>query len=225
LIPKGVSCIAVGKSTGQHCVPQHEINSLLVAAAARGRIVVRLKGGDPYLFGRGGEEAQALTQHRIPFEVVPGITAAAGCSAYSGIPLTHRGLSHGVRFVTGHFRNDEELDIDWRKLADPDCTLVIYMGLASLQRISAELINAGLSASTPAAAIKQGTTADQVKVISTLSGLADAVRSARLQAPVMIIVGDVVSLSDQLDWFQGSVADEREYEEAIDEVECDLVLA
>ena len=202
LVPKGVSCISVGKSSGRHCVPQDQINSLLVAAAKRGRCVVRLKGGDPYMFGRGGEEALALSQHNIPFEVVPGITAAAGCSAYSGIPLTHRGLNHGVRFLTGHFRNDEELDIDWNKVADPDCTLVIYMGLGSLQRISAELLKAGLSASTPAAAINNGTTADQRKVISTLSQLPEAVSRSGLQAPVMIVIGQVVSLSEQLDWFQ-----------------------
>ena len=225
LIPKGVPCIAVGKSKGNHCVPQHEINNLLVAAAGRGRRVVRLKGGDPYLFGRGGEEALILKQHNIPFQVVPGITAAAGCSAYNGIPLTHRGLSHGVRFLTGHFRNDEELDIDWEKVADPDCTLVIYMGLASLQRITTELINAGLPQSTPAAAIKQGTTADQIKVIATLSTLPETVLKAGLQAPVMIIVGEVVSLNTELDWFQNSAVVKAAHDETFDEDKRDMVHA
>jgi uroporphyrin-III C-methyltransferase/precorrin-2 dehydrogenase/sirohydrochlorin ferrochelatase/uroporphyrin-III C-methyltransferase len=225
LIPKGVTCIAVGKSKGNHCMPQREINNLLVTTARRGRRVVRLKGGDPYMFGRGGEEAQTLKQHKIAFEVVPGITAAAGCSAYAGIPLTHRGLSHGVRFLTGHFRNDEELDIDWNKLADPDCTLVIYMGLASLQRISAELINAGLRGSTPAAAINRGTTTDQVKVISTLSDLPEMVMNAGLQAPVMIIIGEVVSLNTELDWFQDSVAGEVVDDETFNEDTRDLVHA
>ena len=202
LIPTGVSRISVGKSVGKHCVPQDQINETLVNLARSGRRVVRLKGGDPYMFGRGGEEALVLKQHGIPFEVVPGVTAATGCSAYAGIPLTHRGLSHGVRFLTGHFRDDEELDIDWEKVADPDCTLVIYMGLGSLKRISRELINAGLDASTPAAAIHGGTTDAHQKVISTLDGLPEAVNLAGLQAPVMIIVGKVVSLSDELDWFQ-----------------------
>ena len=202
LIPTGVSRISVGKSVGKHCVPQDQINETLVNLARSGRRVVRLKGGDPYMFGRGGEEALVLKQHGIPFEVVPGVTAATGCSAYAGIPLTHRGLSHGVRFLTGHFRDDEELDIDWEKVADPDCTLVIYMGLGSLKRISSELINAGLDASTPAAAIHGGTTDAHQKVISTLDGLPEAVSLAGLQAPVMIIVGKVVSLSDELDWFQ-----------------------
>ncbi|TNF94265.1 MAG: uroporphyrinogen-III C-methyltransferase [Gammaproteobacteria bacterium] len=202
LIPTGVSRIFVGKSVGKHCVPQEQINETIVNLAQSGRRVVRLKGGDPYTFGRGGEEALALKQHDLPFEVVPGITAASGCSAYSGIPLTHRGLNHGVRFLTGHFRNDEELDINWDKIADPDCTLVIYMGLGNLRRICEELVNAGLAATTPAAAVHNGTTAAQQKVISNLSELPEAVSRAGLEAPVMIIVGEVVALSDELDWFQ-----------------------
>ncbi|MEE8366198.1 MAG: uroporphyrinogen-III C-methyltransferase [Gammaproteobacteria bacterium] len=202
LIPHGVSRISVGKSAGNHCVPQDQINQTIVNLAQSGRRVVRLKGGDPYIFGRGGEEALVLRQHGIAFEVVPGITAAAGCSTYSGIPLTHRGLSHGVRFIAGHFHNDETLDINWDKIADPDCTLVIYMGLANLQTISDELIKAGLPATAPAAAIHGGTTANQHKVISTLSELPEAVCRAGLKSPVMIIVGDVVHLSHDLDWFQ-----------------------
>jgi len=204
LIPPGVSRISVGKVVGKHCVPQDQINEIIVNLALSGRHVVRLKGGDPFMFGRGGEEALVLKQHGIDFEVVPGVTAATGCSAYSGIPLTHRGLNHGVRFLTGHFRNDEELDINWDKVADPDCTLVIYMGLGNLQHISDRLMNAGLEASTPAAAIQDATTAKQQKVISTLSTLPEAVNNAGLQAPVMIIVGEVVSLSDELDWFQSA---------------------
>ncbi len=202
LIPHGVSRISVGKSAGYHCLPQEQINQTIVRLAQSGRRVVRLKGGDPYMFGRGGEEALALRQHDIEFEVVPGITAAAGCSAYSGIPLTHRGLNHGVRFITGHFHNNEALDINWDKIADPDCTLVVYMGLANLQTISDELIIAGLPTTTPAAAIHGGTTANQHKVISTLSELPKAVCDARLKSPVMIIIGEVVYLSHDLDWFQ-----------------------
>lgn len=202
LIPHGVSQISVGKSPGKHCVPQDQINEIIVSLALSGRRLVRLKGGDPYIFGRGGEEALVLRQHGIPFEIVPGVTAAAGCSSYSGIPLTHRGLSHGVRFITGHQKNDETLNIDWNKVADPDCTLVIYMGLVNLQTICAELVRAGLPASTPAAAVHGGTTAHQQKVIATLSDLADAVITAGLKSPVTTIIGEVVTLSDELDWFQ-----------------------
>lgn len=202
LIPHGVGRISIGKSVGRHVVPQDKINEIIVSLALSDRRVVRLKGGDPYIFGRGGEEALVLRQYDIPFEVVPGITAASGCSAYSGIPLTHRGLNNGVRFITGHLCNDEILKINWEKIADPDCTLVIYMGLANLQSICDELIIAGLPRTTRAAAIHGGTTRSQHKVISSLAGLPEAVFGARLTSPVMIIVGDVVSLSDDLDWFQ-----------------------
>lgn len=202
LVPSGVSQISVGKAPGKHCVPQEQINEILVSLAQSGRRVVRLKGGDPYIFGRGGEEALTLRRSGIDFEVVPGVTAAAGCSAYSGIPLTHRGLNHGVRFLTGHLQNDDALEIDWEKLADPDCTLVIYMGLANLQTICAQLVRAGLPADTPAAAIHGGTTREQEKVIATLDDLAAAVTDAGLRSPVTVIIGEVVSLSPQLDWFE-----------------------
>ncbi len=202
LVPNGVSLISVGKSPGKHCVPQDQINEIIVSLARSGRRVVRLKGGDPYIFGRGGEEALVLRDNGIAFEVVPGVTAAAGCSSYSGIPLTHRGLNHGVRFLTGHLQNDEALEVDWEKLADPDCTLVIYMGLANLQKICNELVKAGLPAQMPAAAIHGGTTREQQKVISTLSKLETAVEEAGLKSPVTIIIGEVVSLSEDLDWFE-----------------------
>jgi uroporphyrin-III C-methyltransferase len=212
LIPHGVGQISVGKSPGKHCVPQQQINEMIVSLARAGRRLVRLKGGDPYIFGRGGEEALVLRQHGIPFEVVPGVTAAAGCSSYSGIPLTHRGLNHGVRFLTGHQQNNEDLAIDWNKVADPDCTLVIYMGLTNLQSICSELINAGLPASTPAAAIHGGSTQRQRKVIATLGDLSEAVAAADLKSPVTTIVGKVVSLSAELDWFQG----DQQQDEGID---------
>jgi uroporphyrin-III C-methyltransferase len=202
MIPAGVSRVSVGKEVGKHCVPQQQINETIVNLAKSGRRIVRLKGGDPYTFGRGGEEVLALKKHHIAFEVVPGITAASGCSAYSGIPLTHRGLSRSVRLITGHFKDDEPLDINWHYVADPDCTLVIYMGLSNLSQICSSLIEAGLSASTPAAAIENGTTSKQQRVLSQLDQLEAAVSQSGLKAPVMIIIGKVVALADELDWFQ-----------------------
>ncbi|MGE5503971.1 MAG: uroporphyrinogen-III C-methyltransferase, partial [Actinomycetota bacterium] len=154
LVPAGTTRIYAGKALGDHALVQDEINELLVGLARSGRRVVRLKGGDPFVFGRGSEEAEYLAHHNIPFEVVPGISSASGCSTYSGIPLTHRGLAMGVRFVTGHAREGLPLAHDWSKLADPDCTLVIYMGLTTLPLIADELVKAGLPADTTAAAVQ-----------------------------------------------------------------------
>lgn len=209
LIPTGVSRISVGKEVGKHCVPQQQINEIIINLARSGRKVVRLKGGDPYMFGRGGEEILALNEHRIAFEVVPGITAASGCSSYSGIPLTHRGMSRRVQFITGHFNDNEPLDLNWQSIADPDSTLVIYMGLSNLPLAVHSLIDAGLPASTPAAAIQDGTTQSQQRVITTLDRLNDAIQQQRMKAPVMIIIGEVVSLADELDWFQQSLEEQK----------------
>ena len=211
LIPAGVSRISVGKEVGKHCVPQQQINDIIVNLAKAGRKIVRLKGGDPYMFGRGGEEVQALNEHQIAFEVVPGITAASGCSSYSGIPLTHRGMSRRVQLITGHFNDNEPLDLNWQSIADPDSTIVIYMGLSNLPLAIHSLIDAGLPASTPAAAVQNGTTQTQQRVITTLDQLNDAIHQQRMKAPVMIIIGKVVSLADELDWFQQSL-DEKQLE-------------
>jgi uroporphyrin-III C-methyltransferase len=215
LIPAGVSRISVGKEVGKHCVPQQEINEIIVNLAKSGRNIVRLKGGDPYMFGRGGEEALELKKHGIAFEVVPGITAASGCSAYSGIPLTHRGMSRRVQFITGHFNDDEPLNLNWKSIADPESTLVIYMGLANLPLVACSLIDAGLPASTPAAAVQNGTTGLQQRIITTLDKLSDAIRQKQMKAPVMIIIGNVVALADELDWFQTML--DQELEEACNE--------
>ena len=209
LIPTGISRLSVGKEVGKHCVPQSEINEIIVNLAKAGHKVVRLKGGDPYMFGRGGEEALTLKQHKIDFEVVPGITAASGCSAYAGIPLTHRGMSRRVQFITGHFNNDEPLDLNWKSIADPDSTLVIYMGLSSLPLVIESLIDAGLPASTPAAAIQNGTTNIQQRLISRLDQLNDAIRQKHMVAPVMIIIGEVVSLAEELDWYQNALQEDH----------------
>jgi len=198
LIPQTVECISVAKETGNHCVPQGGINQMLVELAQQGKRVVRLKGGDPYTFGRGGEEALYLKKAGIPFETIPGISAAIGCGAQAGIPLTHRGLANSVRFMTGHFQNNDVLDFDWSKVADPNCTLVIYMGLANLSLISKQLQLAGLAANTPAAVIHKGTTSEQQQLISTLKNLYEDVTYAELKAPAMIIIGKVVALSEEL---------------------------
>ena len=205
LIPEGVMRTSVGKASGHHSVPQEQINQLLVDLCLQEsdtpRKIIRLKGGDPFIFGRGSEEALFLHDRGIPFEVVPGVTAAAACSAYAGIPLTHRGLSHGVRFVTGHFLENRRLKLDWRALADPDSTIVIYMGLSSLSRICSELVKHGLDPATPAVAIQDGTTDRQRRVFGDLTTLAARVDGSRLSAPVIVVIGRTVTLAGQLDWF------------------------
>lgn len=192
LVKRGATRIYVGKASGQHGLKQAEINDLLVRLARPGRLVVRLKGGDPFIFGRGCEEAIHLADHGIPFEVVPGITAASGCAAAAGIPLTHRGLATGVRFVTGHCCTAGEPALDWRSLADPNTTLVIYMGLANLVLIRDRLIANGLSGETPAAAIENGTRAGERLVRAALRDLPERLAEAGLRAPVLVVVGRVV---------------------------------
>lgn len=209
LIPPGVSRIAVGKAPGCHSRKQHEINELIANLAASGRSVVRLKGGDPFIFGRGSEEALYLRGRCIDFEVVPGVTAAAACSAYAGVPLTHRGLSRGVRIVTGHFRDDEPIDLDWRALADPDATLVVYMGLANVVRICDALTAHGMDASMPAVAIQDGTTERQRRVFGTLSDLSDRIDEAGLSSPVLLVIGRTVELARALDWFDPGQLEEN----------------
>lgn len=198
-IPAGVTQIYVGKQSGNHTLPQEEINQLLLNLAESERTIVRLKGGDPFIFGRGSEEALLLANNGIKFEIVPGITAASACTTYAGIPLTHRGLAQGVQIVTGHSQSDKPLELDWKSLADDNKTLVIYMGFANIKLISTKLIDAGLDINTPAAAIQNGTTGNQKRILSSLSRLAED--TSMLQAPVIFVIGKVVSLADQLDWF------------------------
>ena len=198
IIPAGAIRIFAGKSARDHHMPQDEINALLVRLAGGGRKVVRLKGGDPFIFGRGSEEAVYLARHGVPFEVVPGITASIGCTAAAGIPLTHRGIARSVRLVTGHREYGEGLDLDWKCLADPHTTLVIYMGLSNARRIAGELMAGGLPASTPAAAIHKGTTPDQRTVVTTLDDLADCLERQGFGPPTLLIIGDVVDLAADL---------------------------
>lgn len=204
LIPRRAERVFVGKAPRNHAVPQHEINAILVRLGLSGRRVVRLKGGDPYVFGRGSEEALALAGHGIPFEIVPGVTAATGCGAYAGIPLTHRGLATGVRFVTGHGKDDEALDHDWASMADPNTTLVLYMALMNLGEIRARLLDAGMDPATPAAVVAAGTTDRQTVCTGTLGDLPERVAGADLPPPCLIIIGRVVSLAQQLAWFEAA---------------------
>jgi len=191
--------IYVGKERAHHSVPQPRINTLLVELAREGRTVVRLKGGDPFVFGRGGEELQVLAAAGVRFEVVPGITAACGVTAYAGIPLTHRDYAQSCTFVTGHLK-DGSCDLDWPALARPRQTVVIYMGLAGLPTICTQLAAHGLGDDWPAAVIGSGTLAAQRVVVGTLSTLPARVAEAGLGAPCLTIVGEVVRLRDELAW-------------------------
>jgi uroporphyrin-III C-methyltransferase len=190
--------IFVGKQAGNHTMPQHEINRLLAAQAKAGRYVVRLKGGDPFMFGRGGEEALYLSRLGIPVEVVPGITAAAGCAAQAGIPLTHRGLATGVQFITGHQCEEGDHDLDWRSLADPDTTLVVYMGVGNMPRIADNLLQAGRNFNTPVAAISKGTSPEQTIVSGCLGEIAALIDKESLKPPTIFIIGDVAALADKI---------------------------
>ena len=192
--------IYVGKERSHHSMAQEDINTLLVRLARGGRNVVRLKGGDPFVFGRGGEELQILAGEGVPFEVVPGITAACGVASYAGIPLTHRDYAQSCTFVTGHLK-DGSCDLDWPALARPRQTVVIYMGLSGLASICRQLIAHGLPADWPAAVVAQGTLDVQRVVCATLATLADAVAREGLQSPCLTIVGEVVKLRRELAWF------------------------
>jgi uroporphyrin-III C-methyltransferase / precorrin-2 dehydrogenase / sirohydrochlorin ferrochelatase len=191
--------IHVGKQRKQHTMAQEDISRMLVELAQEGKRVLRLKGGDPFIFGRGGEEIAELADAKIPFQVVPGITAASGCASYAGIPLTHRDYSQSVRFVTGHLKNDT-CDLDWDSLAQGEQTLVFYMGLIGLPIICKELVGHGMSSEKPIALIQQGTTPNQKVYTGTLATMPDIVANSEVQAPTLIIVGDVVSLHDKLAW-------------------------
>jgi uroporphyrin-III C-methyltransferase/precorrin-2 dehydrogenase/sirohydrochlorin ferrochelatase len=192
--------IYVGKRSADHPVPQETINEMLVRLAKEGNRVLRLKGGDPFIFGRGGEELESLAAAGIPFQVVPGITAASGCASYAGIPLTHRDYSQSVRFLTGHTK-DGRVPLEWELLVKEQQTLVFYMGLAGLPDICDQLLKHGMSSSTPVAVIQQGTTQTQKVVVGNLDRIADLAVEKEIQAPTIIIIGEVVKLQESLSWF------------------------
>jgi len=197
LFPKSTPAIYVGKAKNQHSIAQDDLNQLLVQQALSGLTVCRIKGGDPFVFGRGGEELLELRSAGIESEVVPGITSASGCSTYADIPLTHRGISQGCTFVTGHA--EKSLDVNWLALAQLNHTLVFYMGLTRASDITRELLNAGMSSNTPVAIIENGCRKNQRNVITQLQDLADAVVREEVQSPALIIVGHVVNLKAELE--------------------------
>lgn len=201
LVRRDAQKIDAGKQRGEHVLPQPQINQLLVDLARQGKRVCRLKGGDPFIFGRGGEEIEELAAAGIAFQVVPGITAASGCAGYAGIPLTHRDYAQSVRFITGHLKNGQ-LDLPWAQLCVPQETLVFYMGLISLPLICQQLMAFGMSPQRPAAIIEQGTLPTQRVIVSDLSRLPEQLEALQLQSPCLLIIGEVVNLHHKLHWYR-----------------------
>lgn len=202
LIPDAARVIYAGKRAGKHTLPQSEINRVLLEEARKGLRVVRLKGGDPFLFGRGGEELEALAANGIPFEIVPGVTSAFAVPAYNGIPVTHRGVSSGVHVLTGHRKADGALDINFEALAQVGGTLVFLMGVASLSEIVGGLLGAGMNPDTPSAALERGATASQRRISAPLSALETVCASENLQPPAVLVVGEVCALADKFAWYE-----------------------
>jgi len=198
--------IYVGKQREKHTLPQESINTLLADLAKTGKRVVRLKGGDPFIFGRGGEEIETLMQQGISFQVVPGITAASGCATYAGIPLTHRDHAQSCTFVTGHLK-DNTINLNWTQLAAPNQTIVIYMGLVGLEKICQSLIDHGSPKDLPVALVQQGTTTNQRVITGTLESLPAIIAGLNVKPPTLIIIGTVVTLHDKLNWFHGCHVD------------------
>jgi len=202
LIPESAERIHEGKQRANHTLPQDQINSRLVELARKGRKVVRLKGGDPFIFGRGGEEIETLAAAGVRFQVVPGITAASGCAAYAGIPLTHRDHAQSVRFVTGHLKNDT-CDLPWKDFVQNNQTLVFYMGLVGLPIICQQLVAHGMSPEMPVALVSRGTTPHQQVVTGDLTNIVERVERNAVPAPTLVIIGNVVTLRSRLDWIGG----------------------
>ena len=200
LARKEAQRIYVGKQSDSHTVPQSELNRMMVKLAQQGKRVLRLKGGDPFIFGRGGEEIEELAAAGVPFQVVPGITAASGCASYAGIPLTHRDLAHSCLFITGHLR-DGKLDFNWPALLQPKQTLAIYMGVKGVEVLQKNLLEQGMPPDLPAAVIQQATTPDQRVYTGAVSTLTDIVATKKIKPPSMIIIGEVVKLHEKLSWF------------------------
>lgn len=202
MIPSDAKTIDVGKRAGNHTMPQEDINKVLLFEAQAGKRVVRLKGGDPFLFGRGGEELELLLEHGIPYEVIPGVTSAISVPAYHGIPVTHRDFCSSLHIITGHKKKDEPYDIDFEALVKTKGTLVFLMGVSALPELCQGLLNAGIESEMPAAILQQGTTANQKRIVCTVSTLVEEVERQKIETPAIIVVGKVCSLSDQFAWYE-----------------------
>lgn len=216
LVRRDADLICVGKRLGNHSVKQEDTNQILVNLAQQGKKVCRIKGGDPFIYGRGGEEVQVLAQHDVRYQIVPGITAAAGCSAYAGIPLTHRDHAQAIQFVTGHCKKDGQ-ELDWPSLAKPNQTLAIYMGVLKSPHIQAQLIKYGRGGDTPVAIVENGTRKEQRVVRTQLSQLAEQIEHHKIVSPALLIIGEVAALHEQLAWF-GSTAQTSSYAQPLTEV-------
>jgi uroporphyrin-III C-methyltransferase/precorrin-2 dehydrogenase/sirohydrochlorin ferrochelatase len=197
LVSPAAQIVSVGKSKGEHSVPQDEIHRRMIEAAKAGKRVVRLKGGDPFIFGRGGEEVEALREAGVDVEVVPGISAALGIAAATQIPLTHRDMAQAVTFVTGHAALGKEPDLDWVSLARPNQTVVVFMGLGTADAIAARLIAAGRDPATPVAIVENGTRENEVRAFGSLGNIADIVQASGIQGPALLIIGEVVALAQR----------------------------
>ena len=204
LARRDADLVYVGKERDKHTLPQEDINRMLARIAKKGKRVLRLKGGDPFIFGRGGEEIETLMEEGVPFQVVPGITAASGAASYGGIPLTHRDYAQSVLFVTGHLK-DGSMNLNWKALVQPNQTVVVYMGLLGVKTLCAKLVEHGMQETTPIALIQQATTVNQKVLIGTLATMPDLVDSSDIKPPTLIVVGEVVGLHKKLAWFEPKV--------------------
>ncbi|TWX72515.1 uroporphyrinogen-III C-methyltransferase [Colwellia sp. C1TZA3] len=213
LLPQDCERLYVGKEQAKHCVPQDKINELLVKYAQQGRKVLRLKGGDPFIFGRGGEEAEFLLKNGISCHLCPGITAASGCTTYAGIPLTHRGVAQGCTFITGHTQNDGQLNLPWQSLSCSSQTVVFYMGINTLPSITEQLIKHGRDGNTPAALIRKGTQPEQQIFRGTLSSLANLATEHKVTPPTLIVIGEVVNQLTDIALTKPGFLDAKNYQQ------------
>ncbi len=202
IIPESAEKVYVGKESGRHVVPQDKITELLVKLALEGKDVVRLKGGDPFIFGRGGEEAEALAENGIEFEIVPGVSSSVVAPMYAGIPLTHRDYASSVAIVTGHQAGDGERTIEWAKIAGAVDTLVILMGIESLDAIVDKLISGGINSATPVAIVEKGTSKQQRSITGTIATIIEEAKEADIKPPAVVVIGGVVNLGRKLAWFK-----------------------